>query len=135
MDPHELRRRLKTSLKEAMLARDIVSVAAIRSAVSALDNAEAVDRPHRPDSAGGRIATAALGVGSADVARRKLSTPEMLEVIRAEVDDLRHAAAEYVRRGRLEQARRLTAEAEVLLAFFDGARTPDPPAGGLPAGD
>jgi uncharacterized protein len=122
-DPERLRRRLRESLKVALNARDRIAVAALRSAMSAVDNAEAVDRSHVPAPSGGTIGDVRLGVGAGEVARRKLSTQDVIEVIRAEVLDRTTAAAEYERRGRAEEASRLRAEATALLSFLETALT------------
>jgi uncharacterized protein len=121
MDPTALRQRLKTSLREAILARNSLAAAALRSAVGAVENAEAVEGPAGPYAPDGKIAKATLGVGAAEVRRRELSVQEVIEVIRTEVDDRRRAAAEYERVGRPERASRLRAEADVLLPFLDDA--------------
>ena len=118
-----MRRRLRESLKVALNARDKVAVAALRSALSAIDNAEAVDRSHAPAPSGGTIGDVRLGVGAGEVARRKLSTQDVIAVIRAEVLDRTRAAAEYERLGRSDEAGRLRAEATTLLSIFETALT------------
>jgi len=105
-----VRQSLKTSLRVALKARDATSVAALRSALSAIDNAEAVDRS---------TPTARLGVGAADVARRELSTEEVLAILRTEVAERTSAAAEYELLGRTEQAARLRAEAATLASYLE----------------
>src|SRR5437764_14126447 len=60
-----VRQSLKTSLRVALKPRDATSVAAVRSALSAIDDAEAAD---------GTTPTARLGVGAADAARHGLAT-------------------------------------------------------------
>jgi uncharacterized protein YqeY len=120
-DPDHLRQRLRESLKVALNAHDRIAVAALRSAMSAVDNAEAVDRSHAPAPSGGTIGDVRLGVGAGEVARRELSTHDVIEVIRAEVMDRTTAAAEYERLGRAEQASRLRAEAAALTSFLETA--------------
>lgn len=115
-----LRRRLGESLKVALRERDTIAVAAIRSAMSAVDNAEAVDRSHAPPPTG-VIGDVRLGVGAGEVARRELSEDDVLEIVRAEVGERRIAAAEYERLGRAEQAGRLKAEAAALVSFLETA--------------
>jgi uncharacterized protein YqeY len=122
-DPDQLRRRLREVLKVALNARDKIAVAALRSALSAIDNAEAVDRSHAPAPGGGTIGDVRLGVGAGEVARRNLSTQDVIEVIRAEVLDRTIAAAEYERLGRADEASRLRAEATTLLSFLETALT------------
>jgi uncharacterized protein len=102
-----------------MYARDSVAVAAFRSAMSAIDNAEGVDRSHAPSPTAGIVGDVRLGVGAGEAARRKLSTQEVLEIVRAEVRDRTTAAAKYQRLGRGEQASRLNAEAAALQSFLE----------------
>lgn len=108
-----LRQRLRTSLRDALKARDAIAVAALRSAVSAIDNAEAVDQAQ---ARGPR-----LGVGAGDVARRELSTRDVIEVVRAEATARLSAADEYDRLGKPEHATRLRAEAVVLQSLLEEA--------------
>lgn len=88
-----------------MKARDQTAVAALRSALSAVANAEAVD------PAPTRIR---LGIGAGDVPRRDLSEGEVLAIVQKEIDERRQAETDYDRVGRPEMARRLSAEADVL---------------------
>ena len=97
--------RLRASLKAALKARDEVATSALRSALSAIANAEAV--PSGP-------ARLRLGIGAGDVPRRELSDAEIDAVLRAEIEEKQSAAAVYERIGELNEARRLRAEAEYL---------------------
>lgn len=108
-----LRQRLRISLREALKARDSIAVAALRSAVSAIDNAEAVDQAHPRGPK--------LGVGAADVARRELSSRDVIEVVRAEATARLSAAEEFDRLGKPEHASRLRAEAVVLQSLLEDA--------------
>lgn len=119
LNPDRLRRRLRESLKVALRARDNVTAAAIRSAMSAIDNAEAVDVSQAPAPKGGTGGNIRLGVGAGEAARRELSAQEVLEVVRAEVSDRRAAAAEYERLGRTDEASRLRAEAHALVSVLE----------------
>jgi hypothetical protein len=112
-DSFRFRERLTQSLKAAMRTRDPVAVAAIRSAMSAIDNAEAVDGPHAPGIR--------LGVGAGEVARRELPAQEVLDVVRAEISERTAAADEYERMGRSDQVSRLKAEAAVLESLLESA--------------
>jgi uncharacterized protein YqeY len=116
-----MRRRLRESLKVAMSARDSIATAALRSAMSALDNAEAVSRSHAPAPTGGIVGDVHLGVGAGEVARRNLSGEDVVEVVRAEIGERAAAATQYERLGRTEQASRLKAEATVLESFLETA--------------
>jgi uncharacterized protein len=120
-NPVHLRQRLRESLKAALSARDSITLAALRSALGALDNAEAVDQSHSPPRTGGIVGDVRLGVGAAEVARRELSTQDAIEVVRAEVRERAAAAVEYARLGRAEQASRLTAEAAALQSILEAA--------------
>lgn len=110
---HDLRERLRTALPRAVRNRDDVTVAALRSTLAALDNAEAVSADPHVHRAGA-LEAAPRGAGAAEVPRRPLSGAEVVGVVRAEIDD-RHAAADaYAAVGEHERAARLRAEADVL---------------------
>lgn len=105
----DVRQKLRESLKAALKSRDEIATAALRSALSAIANAEAVDpAPNR----------VRLGVGAADVPRRELSDAEVMAIIQAEIDERMHAAAEYERLGQDDRARRLGSERDVLSTLL-----------------
>ena len=114
-----LRRRLEAALRTAMRNRNAGAASALRSALSAIDNAESVDGQPEPTTKSGLVAKAHLGVGVAEVARRKLSAHELAGILRAEVDERADAAAEYERLGRPDQAGRLREEAAALLPYLE----------------
>jgi uncharacterized protein len=116
-----LRRRLRESLKAALGVRDRIAAAAIRSAMSAIDNAEAVDISQAPAPTAGTVGGIRLGVGAGEAARRELSDQDVLEVVRAEVSDRRAAAAEYERLSRTDEANRLRAGANALVSVLEAA--------------
>ena len=105
-----------------MKARDSAAVAALRSALAAIDDAESVEVPSgaRPGSASDSsvIAGAMDGVGAGEAARLDLSERQIEDIVRAEVADRRSAAADYERAGRPDRAARLTAEADALAAHL-----------------
>jgi uncharacterized protein len=135
---------MRRALTTAMKARDQRAVAALRSALAAIDNAEAVDtaKTSAADGAavniiraaegsaaegpaaegdpagGGEIAGAAVGVGAAEVERRALTPAEVETIVRGEVAERRAAAHAYERAGQSGRAQRLRAEAEVLSAYL-----------------
>lgn len=116
----DIRIRMRRALTAAMKARDQRAVAALRSALAAIDNAEAVEAAgegHPPGE--GRIAGAVLGVGAAEVARRTLTPAETQAIVRQEVAERQTAAQAYERAGQSGPAERLRAEAEVLRAYLD----------------
>lgn len=110
-----VRKRLRESLTAALKAKDAAGVAAMRSALSAIANAEAVAEPSTPVR-GHVIAKARLGVGAAEAARRDLSEGDAIAVIHAEIDERLDAAAKYEQLGQAEHALKLRSEAEALSA-------------------
>ena len=115
-----MRAGLRHALTAALKSRDAIAVSALRSAIAAIDNAEAVDV--RADGAGPAtseyIAGASEGAGSAEVPRRVLTEAEVEEVIRGQIDERVRAAEEYEALGRREIAQRLRGEAQVLLGYL-----------------
>ncbi len=102
---------LRTRLITARKSKDSVSTAAIRSALSAIDNAET---PDLPVPRAGAIADSASGLGAAEVARRSLTDAEILGLIRAEADERRAAAGQLRSVGHDDRADQVEAEAAVL---------------------
>ena len=86
---------LRSALKDAMKARDEVAVAALRSAITSLDNAAAAE--------------AALPAVEQEA--------DVRDVIGREIAERRSAAHTYDGLGRADTAARLRAEADVLAAF------------------
>jgi len=111
MDIVTLRRALTAALK----ARDPAAVAALRSALAAIENAGAVDPTHVPVASSGPIAGAVEGLGASEVERRPV---DVRAVVEAEVEQRRTAAREYADLGRPDHAERLQAEADVLAAHL-----------------
>lgn len=119
-DPGSLRDRLRRALPMAMKAGDPPAVAALRSALAAIDNAEAADPAQAPPGAGdANVAGSVLGLGAAEVERRRLTDAQVDEIVRREVADRESAAREYERAGRPERGDRLRREASALTAFLD----------------
>ncbi|PRC41301.1 GatB/YqeY [Mycobacterium sp. ITM-2017-0098] len=109
----ELRRRLVLARK----GRDACSTNALRSALSAIDNAET---PDGPVPSAGAIADSAVGLGSAEVMRRELADDEVRALIRGEIDERRGAADQFAATGHAERAAALVAEAAVLEGILGG---------------
>jgi len=108
-----------------MKARDRVAVAALRSTLAAIENAEAVDRPATVDQQLA-IERIPVGVGAAEVARRVLTEAQVEHIVRAEVAEREAAAREYDLAGRPDRAERLRDEVGVLTAHLaDPTRTTD----------
>ena len=139
---------MRRDLLTAMKARDQQAVAALRSTLARIDNAEAVDLDAFDDeglddeglddepalSTGTRhpaVAGSVLGVGAAEVDRRRLTPEQMAQIVRDEVTE-RETVADVVERvGRPEQAERLRAQAKLLTTYLD---PPPPPPSGPPVG-
>jgi uncharacterized protein len=107
----------RTKLRDALLTarkdRDATRVAALRSALSAIDNAETPDNVQVDAPSSGAIANAVVGLGAAEVARRELSDTQIRSLLQGEVDE-RLAAARHIDPTHAERAASLRAEAAVL---------------------
>jgi uncharacterized protein len=135
----DVRARLRLALTSAVRARDAIAVSALRSALSAIGNAEAVD-PGLAAAAGAGsqyVAGAAVGLGATEARRRSLSPAEAEQIVRAEAGERESAAREYERAGHAGQAGRLRREARVLMSVVAGGDRPGDeagPASGEPSG-
>ncbi|MFE6920654.1 hypothetical protein ACFVAV_06370 [Nocardia sp. NPDC057663] len=110
-----LRERLRAALKPAMRARDHSAVSALRSALGAIDNAEAIDAV---DVKAGALEDSAVGLGAAEARRRDLTEADIADIVRREIGERRDAAAEYDRLGATDRRDSLTAEADTLAALL-----------------
>lgn len=114
-----LRERLRAALLSARKARDATAVSALRTALAAIDNAEAVAPPAQAagvEAQSEHIAGTAGPLGSGEAARAELTEDAMRAIVAAEVDERRAAAAAYEARGEAARAAELRAEADVLAA-------------------
>jgi len=117
----DVRASMRTALKEAMRGRDKLAVSALRSGLSAIDNAEAV--PTEPTSfvdGESPIAGAAIGLGATEAARRELTLEDVRALLRGEVDERRKAADEIEGAGHPDRADDLRREADLLDAVLTG---------------
>ncbi|CAN7233619.1 hypothetical protein [Knoellia sp. LjRoot47] len=123
--PHpsrDLRVVMRGALKDAMKGRDRLAASALRSALAAVDNAEAVPTEPGPTAGAGDspIAGAVVGLGATEAARRELTADDVYSLVRAEIGE-RHAAADAVdAAGRPDRAADLRREADVLEAVLAG---------------
>lgn len=121
-----IREFLRRRLRAAMRARDLLAVTALRSAISALDNAEAVDLSEVAESApvttGEHVAGGVVGLGATEVPRRVLDAVQQHAVVVNEISDRRSAADAYEQRGATDPAVRLRAEAAVLERALEAER-------------
>src|SRR3954454_23633047 len=120
MNETPLRQRLREALPAAMKSRDRPAVAALRSTLAAIDNAEAVvvdDGTRR----GLAIEETPVGVGAAEATRRLLTEDDVVRIVRAEVAEREAAATEYEQAGHTDRAEQLRAEVRALTAGAGGA--------------
>jgi uncharacterized protein YqeY len=107
----------RATLRDALLAarkdRDAARVSALRSALSAIDNAETPDNVQVDAPSSGTIAGGVVGLGAAEVARRELSDAQIRSLLRGEVDEWL-AAAKQIDASHTERAATLRTEAAVL---------------------
>ncbi|HEV2635738.1 MAG TPA: hypothetical protein VGX23_11365 [Actinocrinis sp.] len=111
-----LRDRLRAAVPVAMKARDRRTVSALRSALAAIENAEAVDVGDGPRA--GAIEASAVGVGSTEAPRRALSEAEIAAIVQVEIAERRSAAAGYEAAGHADRAADLVAEADALAEYL-----------------
>ena len=139
----DIRARMRRGLVDAMKARDQQAVAALRSTLARIDNAEVVDADGldadgldaEPALYSGEghpaVAGSVLGVGAAEVDRRVLTPEEMAAIVRDDVEEREIAAEVLVRVGRPDQAERLRAQNKLLTTYLTPPGSPpEPPHGG-----
>ena len=122
----DLRIRLREQLRAAVRERDRIAVAALRDAIAALDNAEAV-KPGAVQSAASSeyVAGGVVGLGAAEAARRALDPEAQRAIVHAEIEGRLAAATTYEQHGHSSRATDLRVSAEVLLAVLDAPNAPD----------
>ncbi|CAN5482629.1 hypothetical protein BH10ACT9_BH10ACT9_14940 [soil metagenome] len=96
------RTRLRTELSSARKARDGIRIAALRSALAAIDNAET------PDPA------ATVWLDDSEAVRRELSDTQICDLVESEIAGRRDSADTVRAHGQHMRAQSLRAEAEVL---------------------
>jgi uncharacterized protein len=122
----DLRSALRRDLTAALKARQAETVSALRTALAALENAEAVEVQDQDNasSASAHFAGARSGPGSAEVPRRQLDPEDLRSLLEAVISDFEREARRYHSLGQAEVARRLEGRAAVLSAYVP---TPPPP--------
>jgi hypothetical protein len=117
--PDDIRTRLRRALGVALKARDAGAVSALRSAMSAIGNAEAVDPAARPGGTGStHFAGTVAGVGAGEARRRLLTEADADAIVRQEAAEREAAAGEYERGGRAAEAARLREGVQALMAVL-----------------
>ena len=122
------RETLRAQLLTARKERDQTRVSALRSALSAIDNAETPDADTSDETTpvvtpDGAIAGAGSGLGSTEVARRQLTDSEIRALLRAEVDERLRAAEQLADNGAEDRAAAVRSEADVLTAILADGTT------------
>lgn len=115
-----MRTDLRRDLTAAIKARDRVAVAALRSALAAIENAEAspVDTAKLSAVDDQHIAGAAVGLGAGEGERLHLSDDDLQTILETEMRERSDAASEYERTGHHDVAQRLRREADVLSRYL-----------------
>ena len=114
-----LRSSLRDDLVTAMKARETDIVGALRSAIAAIDNAEAVAAPASTKvEASETIAGATAGVGSTEFERRDLSITEVQMLLSDQMAECEAAAELYESHGQQDAASRLRREADALRKYL-----------------
>jgi uncharacterized protein len=121
--------RLQLALRDAIKAHDAIAISALRSALGAIGNAEAVDQSGAPQpgtvaGSGGsspqgsseHFAGSVTGLAAAEVRRRPIGPSELEGIVRTEIAERQLAAGEYEQLGQADRAARLRHEASVLLS-------------------
>jgi uncharacterized protein YqeY len=116
-DDASLRVRLRDALHAAIKSRDQVGIAALRSALGAIDNAEAVRVEGPADYGDGGMGEA--GLGMAEVPRGVLSDDEVASIVRSEIEERLAEADEYERCSEPARADRVRAEAATLARHLE----------------
>ena len=109
-----LRTRLRAALLEARRARDAETVSTLRTALAALENAEAVP----VDARAGALEDAPTGVGAAEAERRLLTDADELAVLDEEIASL-HEAGRVLASSAPERATAVRRAAGALSALRD----------------
>lgn len=105
-----------------MAQRDRAAMAVYRTALSAIENAEAV--PLGVEHRAGAIEFAAVGVGRTEAERRSLTGEDEIDIVRREVQD-RRVTADSLATTSPDAARQLRGDASLLQALLDGLAVDD----------
>lgn len=120
MDDESIAARLRSALRAAMKSKDPVAAAALRSALAAIANAEAVPQEDRAAAASQHIAGGTAGLASAEAERRTLTPEDAARIIENEICERQTAARQYETADHPERAARLRREAEVIRSAIQG---------------
>jgi hypothetical protein len=117
--PQPLRAALRRDLASAMKAREPDAVSALRTAIAAIDNAEAVPTPETGQATtSGHIAGARAGVGAAEATRLELNESQQRAILRDQVTGYTAEADRHEALGQPAAASRLRDQASLLSAYL-----------------
>lgn len=117
--PQALRAAMRRDLVSAMKARLPDAVAALRAAIAAIDNAEAVPAPGaRQAATSSHIAGARAGLGAAEAARRDLSDSDQRAILRDQITGYTAEADRDEALGQPAAAARLRTQAHLLSGYL-----------------
>ena len=118
-DPRALRAALRRDLVSAMKAREAQAVSALRTAIAAIDNAEAVPAAEASQpTTSTHFAGARAGVGATEAARRELSDGDIRAILGDQIASYAREADGYDAVGQADAARRLRDQARLLAAYL-----------------
>lgn len=121
-DAQAMRAMLRADLVTAMKSRRTEAVSALRTAIAAIDNAQAVEAPDTPAQTqvtSEHVAGARAGVGSTEAARRALSAGEAIALLQAQVEERTAEADRYDAYGQPDAAARIRLEADALRGYLE----------------
>jgi uncharacterized protein len=109
---------MRRGLTSALKARDADALTALRTALAAIDNAQAVPAAEPDMTAGSaHIAGAGSGPGSTEAARRRLGGGELRDILRDQIAEYAREADRYDALGRADAAERLRRQARALTGY------------------
>src|SRR5215207_9311096 len=120
MPSEDPRTRLRQQLRVAVRERDHIAVSALRDAIAALDNAEAVQPVDDGTNVSSQyVAGGVVGLGAAEAERRVLDADSQRAILSAEIESRLAAASTYEEHGLRRRAMELRRSTEVLLAGLE----------------
>jgi hypothetical protein len=112
---------LRDGLTRALKARDAEALSALRTAIAAIENAEAIATTATTDTqrpvTSADIAGASSGVGSTEAVRRSLSTGQLRDILADQITEYAREADRYDALGQSDAAHRLRHRARILAAY------------------
>jgi uncharacterized protein len=119
MESDDLRTHLRRRLSSALRDQDRPAVSALRTALAALDNAEAVQPAEGfRAEASEHFAGGVTGLGAAEVERRMLDADSQRAIVKAEIEARLSSARTYEQHGQNARGAELRVGAAVLLAVL-----------------